>query len=197
MQTHLSLARDEVALQHLADEELMALIVLGREAALEAVYTRHARALFSLALHILKDGSRAEEVLQDVFLTLWRRPSQYDPARGGLFPWLVSVTRNRAIDELRRRRIKLAPVQEGFLENLAADQVGLDVPVLLAEEQALARRAIAQLPPEQQQVIRLAFFYGYSHSEIARQLGQPLGTVKTRIRLAMQKMRGLLSKGDR
>ena len=140
-------------------------------------------------------ASTAEEVTQDVFLRVWNKAETYRAEQGKVITWLSSIARYRAIDLLRRRSIR----PEGNLA-LWVEEVGLKQPdpvdveaeVELAQRRHRVRRAMAQLPPEQRQALAYAFFQGYSHSEIAERLREPLGTVKTRIRLAMQKLRQLL-----
>ena len=166
-------------------------------AAFEALYDRYGNLVYSVSLRIVGDVLAAEEVVQDVFLRVWRKPGQYDSARGRLLTWLLSVARNRAIDEQRSR---------GRRQRLEAGSSPLDgegppgderddpaLAALLADERSAVRNALVGLPPEQRSAIELAYFGGLTQQEIARALGEPLGTVKTRIRLGMQKMRTALA----
>jgi RNA polymerase sigma-70 factor (ECF subfamily) len=135
--------------------------------------------------------------VQEVFLQLWRRPTSYDAARGRFVSWLMSVTRNRAIDEQRRRsrRMRLEDPDEGASEQIRAEGRTSDpqLEAVLAEERQAVRAAIEELPAEQRRVLQLAYFGGLTQTEIARYTGEPLGTVKTRVRLGMQKLRLSLS----
>jgi RNA polymerase sigma-70 factor (ECF subfamily) len=146
---------------------------------------------------MLGDVQIAEDVTQDVFLRLWRRPDLFDAARGRFVTWLLSIARNRAIDEQRSRGRRFrhesppSPATEEILAAAEADSDGVDTAVL-SEERVIIQRALAKLPAEQKLVIQLAYFGGYTQQEIATGLHQPLGTVKTRIRLGMQKLRLLL-----
>lgn len=178
------------------DEELMARLAGGEIEALEGLYDRYGALVFSVSLRVLYDRQLAEDVTQEVFLRLWRRPWSYDSARGRFISWLMSVTRNRAIDERRRlqRRGRLEqrddatpelPSQERFRDPLEE--------VALAEERRAVREAMTRLPPAQREVLDLAYFAGLTQVEIAQRTGQPLGTVKTRARLGMQKLRESLS----
>ena len=179
----------------LSDQALVARI-LGREAgALDELYGRYSRAIYSLCYRILADSSASEDVLQEVFLRLWRQPESYDSARGTLGAWLLSVAHHRAIDFLRRRKTRAEqPFPETWAEAFAIDE-GADDPADIAGNHETAmtiRRALAQIPPAQRLAIEMAFFQGKTHAEISAELGEPLGTAKTRIRLGMRKLRSLL-----
>jgi RNA polymerase sigma-70 factor (ECF subfamily) len=139
----------------------------------------------------------AQDVAQDVFLRVWRRPELFDPARGKFVTWLLSVARNRSIDERRSqgRRLRHEAPPSTEEEDTIASRDERDDPAVatvLADERRAVRRAMDVLPPEQRLAIQLAYFGGLTQQEIANTLGQPLGTVKTRIRLGMRKMRGAL-----
>ena len=141
----------------------------------------------------------AEDVTQDVFLRVWRKPEQFDLDRGKFTTWLLSIARNRSIDERRSRGRRLrheampSPAEEEDpLLSVSADTEDPATASVVADDQRAVRAALATLPPEQRLAIQLAYFGGMTQQEIANQLGQPLGTVKTRIRLGMQKMRGTL-----
>jgi RNA polymerase sigma-70 factor (ECF subfamily) len=164
--------------------------------AFEALYDRYGNLVYSVSLRILGDVQAAEDVVQDVFLRVWRKPDHYDTARGRFMTWLLSVARNRAIDE-RRSRGRRQRFEVGSSPLDGEDPRGgeADDPALaaaLSDERAAIRRALAGLPPEQRSAIELAYWGGFTQQEIARALGEPLGTVKTRIRLGMQKMRAAL-----
>jgi RNA polymerase sigma-70 factor (ECF subfamily) len=157
---------------------------------LEALYDAHHRQAIGLAYRMLGDLGDAEEVVQEVFLAAWRLGHTYDPSRGSTQTWLLSMVRNRCIDVLRAR--KRRPVQP-LLEGLDPPDVS-DVPneAVANVDAATARQALAQLPPEQKQVIELAYFGGLSHTEIAAQIAAPIGTVKGRIRLGLDRLRSAL-----
>ncbi len=181
----------------LDDETLVQLLVQQDVRALEALYSRYSRPIFSLALKILGDREVVEEVVQEVFLRLWTRAFGYDPQRGKLLSWLLTITHHRAIDELRRRRSQ--PEVDGLHEQLAAiEETEADPSKALAhvEEREVVQQALAQLPQFQRQPIELAYYGGLTQVEIAASLKEPLGTIKTRMRLGMQKLRLLLA-GER
>ena len=171
----------------------MAALGDGDLEALEGLYDRYSTLVFSVSLRVLHDTQLAEDVVQEVFLRLWRQPSSYDPTRGRFISWLMSVTRNRSLDELRRvtRRLRSEDLEEEPGRELPAPE-GVDDPqagLLLAERRAAVRAAMTRLPPAQRRVIELAYFGGLTQVEIAQATGDPLGTVKTRVRLGMQKLR--------
>jgi RNA polymerase sigma-70 factor (ECF subfamily) len=172
--------------------------LVGRDVgALGALYDRYSTLVYSVSLRVLADRGLAEDVVQEVFLQLWRRPASYDAARGRFVSWLMSVTRNRAIDEQRRRsrRMRLEDPDEGASEQIRAEGRTSDpqLEAVLGEERQAVRAAIEELPPEQRRVLQLAYFGGLTQTEIAHYTGEPLGTVKTRVRLGMQKLRLSLS----
>ncbi|MHB1007556.1 MAG: sigma-70 family RNA polymerase sigma factor [Chloroflexota bacterium] len=179
----------------LDDENLIWHVAEGRPEALSALYDRYARLLFSLAYRAVGDAETAEEIVEDVFVSVWDKAATYRADQAKLSTWLVSITRYRAIDALRRRGAR--PDRKG-VDWEAADPAALpriDGPEQVVEqhaEQQRVRAAVAALPEDQRQVLSLAFFEGQTHSQIAASLGQPLGTVKTRIRLAMSKLRQML-----
>jgi RNA polymerase sigma-70 factor (ECF subfamily) len=154
---------------------------------LEALYDAHHRQAIGLAFRILGDMGDAEEAVQEVFLSAWRSGHTYDPSRGSTHTWILSMVRNRSIDVLRaRRRRPVQPLAEGV-----DPPDTTDVPAQAASnvDAATARAALDMLPPEQKQVIELAYFGGLSHTEIAAQLAAPIGTVKGRIRLGLDHLR--------
>jgi RNA polymerase sigma-70 factor (ECF subfamily) len=189
-------ARRERA-ERLADEELMPLIGRKDPEAFEVFYDRHGGVAYSLAYRIVGERTAAEDVTQEAFISIWRSGARFDPTRGSVRSWMLSVVRNRAIDALRSKAgkaPKLTLDDESILEQRPAEE--------LTEEEAMrhetaseVRGAIGRLPGEQSRVIELAYFGGFSQSEIARMLGVPLGTVKGRMRLGLEKIRGELAEG--
>jgi len=179
-----------------SDERLVAALEGRDERALETLYDRYGDYVYSVCMRMVGDVQLAEDLSQEVFLRLWRRPDLYDQTRGRFLTWLLSIARNRAIDERRSRgrrfRFESPPssTAEEMLE-AAPTSDERDVAVV-SEERVVVQRALAALPPEQRLAIQLAYFGGYTQQEIARGLHQPLGTVKTRIRLGLQKLRLLL-----
>lgn len=182
----------------LKDDELMQRLCARDLGAFEHLYDRYGDLVYSVVLRVVADTYAAEDVTQDVFLRLWRKPEQFDVARGKLVTWLLSIARNRSIDERRShsRRLRheaLPPTTEE--EDVLPSGDDRDDPALatvVADDRRAVRRALEVLPPEQKLAIHLAYFGGLTQQEIANKLGQPLGTVKTRIRLGMQKMRTAL-----
>ena len=182
-----------MALTNLADEDLMQLVRRGDPGAFEVVYERHATVAFSLAHRMTQSRNSAEDVVQEAFLSLWRSGARYDRARGSVRTWILGIVHNRAIDALRRSTVhdRRRASDEGLEERFAAAE-RTDVEVARRDEARELRDALATLPDEQSRVIELAYFGGYSHSEIASLLDTPIGTVKGRMRLGLQKMRGEL-----
>src|SRR3954463_968821 len=174
----------------LADEDLMALVQRGDARAFEAIYDRHGSAAFSLAYRIAGNRNAAEDIVQEAFLSVWRSGVRYQPERGNLRSWLLSVVPNRAIDWLRRSAVhtKRQVDAEGIEERKAAPEL-TDVEAFRREEAHTVRSAMDRLPADQLRVVELAYFGGFTHSQIADMLGMPLGTVKGRMRLALDKMR--------
>lgn len=183
--------------ERLADEELMPLVGHKDPEAFEVLYDRHGGAAYSLAYRIVGDRPAAEEVTQEAFISVWRSGARFDSTRGSVRSWLLSVVRNRAIDFLRGRAGKAPKLDfddEAVLEQRQATEL-TDEEALRRETAAEVRGALGNLPGEQAKVIELAYFGGFSHSEIARILGLPMGTVKGRMRLGMEKIRGELAEG--
>jgi RNA polymerase sigma-70 factor, ECF subfamily len=188
---------DERGIERLADEELMVLVDEKDPAAFEVFYDRHGGAGFSLAHRIVGERAAAEDVTQEAFLSIWRSSARSDPARGGVRAWVLGIVRNRAIDALRRASgpaPKLDFDDEALLEGRATDEL-TDSEAIRRDVAERVRGALGRLPQEQSQVIALAYFGGFSHSEIAALLGAPLGTIKGRMRLGLEKMREVLTEG--
>jgi len=173
---------------------LISRIASGDQSALAALYDATCRIVFGLVLRILSDHPTAEEVALDVYTQVWRQASTYDGQRGSPVAWLLTIARSRAIDRLRstkQEQQRKEPLDAASAESAAtADPEEESV---ISERKRIVRLALEQLSPEQREVIELAYFSGLSHSEIAAKLGQPLGTVKTRTRLGMMKLRDALS----
>jgi RNA polymerase sigma-70 factor, ECF subfamily len=185
-----SLRQSRPVLLTLADEELMQLVHDGEARAFEAIFDRHADVSFSLAYRMCGRRAMAEDVVQEAFMSLWRRGARYDPARGSVRSWVLSVIHNRAIDALRRETARTSRdvSDEGIAERMPAPE-RTDVDVERRDETAHVRSALCGLPADQRQVIELAYFGGFSHSQIAEMLKLPPGTVKGRMRLGLTKMR--------
>lgn len=175
----------------LSDSELLHAVARGDETALAACYDRYRVILFSIILRILNDREEAEDCLQEVFLQVWRRAGDFNEARGRAFTWLVTIARSRSLDRLRASgaRLRLATEAGQVPPEDLADAAEESVQ---SEEGALVREALAELPEEQRRALLLAYFEGLTQTEIAARLGDPLGTVKTRMRSGMIKLRELL-----
>src|SRR3954464_10138768 len=184
------------ALRDLADEDLMQLVRRGDARAFEVLYDRHASVAFSLAYRMVGTRTTAEEVVQEGFLALWRSGARYDRARGSVRTWILGIVHNRAIDALRRGTVheRRRASDEGLEERFAAEE-RTDVEVARRDEAREGRSALETLPPDQLRVIELAYFGGFSHSEIASMLETPIGTVKGRMRLGLAQMRDQLAEG--
>lgn len=179
------------------DPKLLARVVKGDHQAFSQLYDQSSTLLYSLALRILGNRDEAVDLLQEVYLEVWRKIARYDIGRGTPIAWLITLTRSRAIDRLRARGARARRQSGEPLDGLATSQVAdrHPGPGEAHEDQELRnliRGALASLPEAQQQAIELAFYEGLSHKEIAEQLSEPLGTVKTRIKLGMTKLRELL-----
>lgn len=184
-------------MQRLADEELMPLIAHKHREAYGVFYDRHGGSAYSLAYRMLGERTAAEDVTQEAFLSIWRSRAGYDPVRGSVRAWLLSVVRNRAIDALRSKAggaPSLDSDDEATLERRPSRH-RTDEHVVRSETLRELSGALAELPGEQAKVIELAYFGGFSHSEIAEMLGIPLGTVKGRLRLGLEKIRTQLAQG--
>jgi RNA polymerase sigma-70 factor, ECF subfamily len=183
--------------ERLADEELMPLVGRKDPEAFAVLYDRHGGAAYSLAYRIVGDRAAAEEVTQEAFISVWRSGARFDAARGSVRSWLLSVVRNRAIDFLRSRAGKAPKLtfdDDSALEQRPAAE-RTEEEALRRETAGELRGAIGKLPGEQSKVIELAYFGGFSHSEIAQMLNLPMGTVKGRMRLGLEKIRGELAEG--
>jgi RNA polymerase sigma-70 factor (ECF subfamily) len=177
-------------LSRLADDDLLMLIERGDAAAFEVVYDRHARTAFSLALRLLGDRQSAEDLVQESFLAAWRGAGSYAPARGSVRTWLMSIVHNRGVDRLRtlgamsRRQEALNQIELRRPDEPDAAERGMDR--VLA---GTIREELATLPDEQRKVLELGYYGGFTHQEIAQMLSLPIGTVKSRMRLALERLR--------
>jgi RNA polymerase sigma-70 factor (ECF subfamily) len=177
------------------DVALMRRIVEADETALGALYDRWVRSLYSLVLHLLKDPDEAEDVVEETFWQAWKKADSYEPSRGAVSTWLLTIGRRKALDRLRaKKRNREDTVYGDFsFADLPSAAPDPSSEVEGAELRERIRTALSELPDEQREVLELGYFSGMSQSEIAEATGQPLGTVKTRMRLAMQKLREPLS----
>jgi RNA polymerase sigma-70 factor (ECF subfamily) len=176
------------------DHAALARMARGEGDAVAELYDRHARPIYSLALRILGDATEAEDIVQEVFSQAWKQAARYNASRGAVGAWLLTLARSRAIDRLRAKRARPGDVSD---ERVAGQLVDagppVDLLVLSSEQVARVRAALDELPLLQRAAIELAYYEGLTHAEIADRLEQPLGTVKTRIRLAMLKLRDVLA----
>jgi RNA polymerase sigma-70 factor, ECF subfamily len=188
-----SAAHSKDRLRRLADEELMQLVAANDADAFEVVLERHADAAFSLAYRMCGRRSVAEDVTQESFLALWRSGARYDRARGSVRTWALGIVHNRAIDALRRSGVhdRRRASDEGIEESLEAPE-RTDTQAIENTASDEMRVALSELPTEQRRVIELAYFGGFTHTEIASMLDTPIGTVKGRMRLGLKKLRGHL-----
>jgi RNA polymerase sigma-70 factor, ECF subfamily len=181
----------------LADEDVMQLVRRGDAGAFEVIYERHSGAAFSLAYRMMGTRAGAEDVTQEAFLSMWRSGARYDRGRGSVRTWMLGIVHHRAIDALRRATVhdRRRAGDEGIEERFEARE-RTDVEAARREEAAAVRTALASLPPDQVQVLELAYFGGFTHTEIADILDAPVGTVKGRMRLGLKKMRAQLGEGQ-
>ncbi len=177
-------------LRELGDEDLMQLVAGGDARAFEVIYERHSTVVFSLAYRICGVRVAAEEVAQDAFLSIWRSGARYDRTRGSVRTWLLGVVHNRAIDALRRSTVhdRLRAGDDQAAERIEAPE-RTEAEVARREEARSMRAVLEELPNDQRRVVELAYFGGFTHEQIAEMLGTPLGTVKGRMRLALEKLR--------
>ena len=181
-----------------ADAELLTRLAAGDRTAFAEIYDKFSGPLYAVAYRVLHDPAEAEDVLHDVFLTVWAKAGEFEARRGQALAWLLTLTRNRAIDRvrLRKRRAEIlgeaAPADLGYADHTGP---GLDSSgqLWLKERAATVRTAVAALPAEQRQVLELAFFSGLTQQQIAGHTGEPLGTIKARIRRSLLKLREALS----
>jgi RNA polymerase sigma-70 factor (ECF subfamily) len=185
-----------VELHVLADEDLIPQMARGDAQAFELLYDRHGTAAYSLAYRMVGTRGLAEDVAQEAFLSIWRSGARYDRARGSVRTWILGIVHHRAIDALRRATVhdRRRAEDETAGERLEATE-RTDVEAARREETVTVRAAIDTLPADQRQVIELAYFGGFTHTEIAGMLELPVGTVKGRMRLGLEKLRAALAQG--
>lgn len=174
------------------DFDLVSLVSRGEQAALAMLYDRYHRQCFSFALRILPTEQDAEEAVQETFVRVWRSSSQYDSSKAGVASWILSITRNLCIDELRRRRRRApeVPTLDGAMEKPGPDRTDLEAERKIMGEQV--RGALQSLSPEQRSAIELVYFHGLSSQEVGQVLGVPAPTVRSRLRLGLLKLGGVL-----
>ena len=172
------------------DRTVLDAVRRGDQRSLEELYRRHSPRLNALLLRMLRETADAEEVLQEAFIDAWRRAAEYSSSRGSVEAWLITIARSRAIDRIRNRGARLRLVKQS--EQLATTEAPQPEPPDVHAETRL-RRALGTLPPEQRRALELAYWDGLSQSEISRETGDPLGTVKTRVRLGLQRLAELLA----
>ena len=184
-------------LRSLADEDVMQLVRRADARAFEVIYERHSAAAFSLAYRMMGTRAGAEDVTQEAFLSMWRSGARYDRARGSVRTWVLGIVHHRAIDALRRATVhdRRRAGDEGIEERFEARE-RTDVEAARREEAGAVRNALGSLPADQCQVIELAYFGGFTHTEIADMLDAPVGTIKGRMRLGLKKMRAQLGEGQ-
>jgi RNA polymerase sigma-70 factor (ECF subfamily) len=182
--------------EQLSDEALVTRLCNKDTDAFAIFYDRHSRLAFGLAYRILGDPSAAEDVVQEAFLAVWRQAGTFQAEKSAARTWLLSIVHHRAVDRLRQTgsREVSGPTLEGTIEQ-ADRRIDVEHEVTLSLEAAQVRAALDALPPEQRQTIEMAYFEGLSHSEIAEKLAVPLGTIKGRLRIGLQKMRAILDQG--
>lgn len=180
--------------QQVPDSAMIERIMAGDESALAALYDRYAGMLFAMLVRILKDSSAAEEVLQDLFLQLWRGAARFDASRGSLPAWLLVIGRNRALSRLRgKERREYVPDPEEFSMEAVPSPGNLEDEAARTQLMQRLRGALATLPTEQREAVELAYFEGMTQTEIAVRTECPLGTVKSRVRAAMQTLKQVLN----
>jgi RNA polymerase sigma-70 factor (ECF subfamily) len=188
------MAEEAATVQQIADREMIERIGRGDQSAFSALYDRLSRPLYSLALRMLGDAGDAQDALQDVFLQIWSRAATYNPEQSTVFSWTVLLTRSRVIDRLRarKRRLRIVDSATGDEDADVADASTMESAADTADrndEAARVRSVLNNLPAEQREAIELAFFGDLTHHEIAARLGEPLGTIKARIRRGLLKLR--------
>jgi RNA polymerase sigma-70 factor, ECF subfamily len=171
------------------DGALIAAIRSGNQDAMAQLYARYSSVVYAVALRVLGDSAAAEDLLQEIFMQLWRSPGAFDSGRGNLAPWLAVIARNRAVDLLRKRR-----PQTEITETIVSVEPDLADEAERGRTMEKVRGVLKEMPAAQRSALEMAYFEGYSHSEIAEKTGEPLGTVKTRIRNGLMLLRKVVEK---
>jgi RNA polymerase sigma-70 factor (ECF subfamily) len=184
--------------KHAMDAQILQRVAAGDQSALGELYDRFSRPLFSAALRILNNAAEAEDVLHDVFVTLWDKAADFEASKGHAFSWALTLTRNRAIDRVRSRKRRSEILTQALPADLGYDEASdakLDSAgnLWVKEKAAAVRTAVATLPADQRQALELAYFSGLTQQQIAEKLSEPLGTIKARIRRALFKLRDVLT----
>ncbi len=183
------------------DQSLIHRVGAGDAQALEVLYDRYAGVVYRMAFRVLKQREQSEEVVQEVFWRVWRRSSSFERERGRVAQWIFGIAHNLCIDEMRRMRVRPNPVYDDethpVIQQLVDEHVDVPATALANEQRRVIKDAIAVLPEAQRECIELAYFGGLSHQEIANQLSRPLGTIKTRVRLGLQKLGTILNASER
>jgi RNA polymerase sigma-70 factor (ECF subfamily) len=187
--------KDATDYADMSDEVLLAKIAEKDRLALGALYDRYGRRVFALSARMLNDPQSSEEVTQDVFMSVWRRVTSYKPGRGKFTTWLFSIAHNRTIDELRKRMRDRSRDNQNIDDHInIKEETALPVEQVIAQSEfEMVKQAMQGLPAEQRRVVEMSYFGGYTQVEISEMTGQPLGTVKTRMRLALRKLREALT----
>jgi RNA polymerase sigma-70 factor (ECF subfamily) len=189
-----------IDLLELSDADLASNVAAGSTGALEVLYDRYSRVVLSFATRMLGDRQSGEELLQEVFLKAWKQAHNYTAERGSFVTWLLSITHNMAIDEIRKRRRRPQRADSAdpvlMLTNVTDDSLSVEASAELSALRDVMQKAIATLPVAQRSAIELAYFRGLTQREIADELGEPLGTIKTRMRLGMRKLRDYLETNE-
>jgi RNA polymerase sigma-70 factor (ECF subfamily) len=181
-------------MRRMADEELMPLAAAGDALAFETVYDRHGGAAFSLAYRITGNRATAEDAVQEALISMWRSGARYTPERGSVRTWILGIVHNRAIDVVRRNLVhQRRRASDAGLEETQEAPDRTDLEAARRDEADTVRAAIGELPDEQERVIELAYFSGFTHTQIAEMLEMPIGTVKGRMRLGLEKLRRTLT----
>ena len=179
--------------ERLADQAALARLARGDQSALAELYDRHARPIYSLALRILREQADAEDIVQEVFAQAWNQAARFDTSRGAVAAWLLMMARSRAIDRLRARRSRPETASDAeAVERMPDAAVRQDLQLLSSEQVGMLKTALNGLPAPQREALELAYYEGLTHTEIADRLSEPLGTVKTRIRQAVIRLREAL-----
>jgi len=183
-------------LAHLSDEALVALLARGHESALAELYDRYGRVAYGLALRVLRDESLAEDAVQDAFLTLWRTAAAFVPERAKASTWILTLVHRRAVDVVRREdRRRAEPLDDERAVSAGGETPSVEDSALLGFERERVQRALAKLPDAQREALELAYYGGFTQSELAHRLGQPIGTVKSRMFSGLSRLRELLDEG--